>query len=279
MLFKVYQCGVDSYHGKEFFHELPHGFECWNLVYTNTPQRMNCGNKLFDVPAGTCILYPGGYPRYLYCANGAEFFVNTWVHFSVDNDNTFREMLIRYGIPIAEFFRVPENCAFMDTMKDMVYEYSTLHANSDEMISALLNIVFIQFGRDMIPFDKQDKTIDPQRRKSFETLRKELYSAPEKNWTSAEMAAKVYLSVNHLILLYKLFFNVTPKQDLLDARIVKAKTLLGFSCIISEVARNCGFENEYYFSRVLKKKTGMTPSEYVQQRLHETSVDSLPQAL
>ena len=131
----------------------------------------------------------------------------------------------------------------------------------------------------MIPFDKQDKTIGPQRRKSFETLRKELYSAPEKSWTSAKMAAKVYLSVNQLILLYRLFFNVTPKQDLLDARIVKAKTLLSFSCIISEVARNCGFENEYYFSRVFKKKTGMTPSEYIQLRLHETPADSLSQAL
>ena len=269
MLFKVYQCGVDSYHGKEFSHELHNGFDCWNLVCAITPQRMNCGNKLLDVPAGTCILYPAGYPRYLYCATGAEFFVNTWIHFSVDSEHAFDQMLVRYGITTAEFFRIPKGCAFTDTMKDMVYEYSTTHANSDEMISALMNIAFIQLGRDMIPFGEQEKTVDPNRRRAFETLRKELYSSPEKSWSSAEMAAKVYLSVNHLIILYKFFFNVTPKQDLLDARIVKAQALLGSSSVISEVARNCGFENEYYFSRVFKKKTGMTPSEYAQKRIAE----------
>ena len=83
------------------------------------------------------------------------------------------------------------------------------------------------------------------------------------------MAANVFLSVNQLITLYKRFFGVTPKQDLLEARIVKAKTLMGPSTIIKEVANNCGFENEYYFSRVFKQKTGMTPSEYAQQRLED----------
>lgn len=267
MLFKVYQCGVDSYHGKDFFHELPNGFECWSLIYAVTPQRMNRGDKLLDVPVGTCVLYPPGYPRYLYCANGADFFVNTWVHFSVDNGPAMDTMLVRCGIPVAKLFRLPEDSPFLDTMQEMVYEYSTVHANADEMISALMHVILIQIGRDIIPFDSHRDAADQRQRKLFEKLRKDIYSAPEKNWTGEKMAANVFLSVNQLISLYKRFFGVTPKQDLLEARIVKAKTLMCPSTIIKEVASNCGFENEYYFSRVFKQKTGMTPSEYAQQPL------------
>lgn len=267
MLFKVYQCGVDSYHGKDFFHELPNGFECWNLIYAVTPQRMNRGDKLLDVPAGTCVLYPPGYPRYLYCVGGADFFVNSWVHFSVDNRHAMDTMLVRCGIPQGELFRLPEDSSFLDTMQEMVYEYSTVHANADEMISALMHVILIQIGRDIIPFDSHRDAADQRQRRLFEKLRKDIYSAPEKNWTGEKMAANVFLSVNQLISLYKRFFGVTPKQDLLEARIVKAKTLMCPSTIIKEVANNCGFENEYYFSRVFKQKTGMPPSEYAQQPL------------
>lgn len=267
MLFKVYHCGVDSYHSKDFFHEQPHGFDCWSLVYTVTPQRMNLSEHLLDVPAGACILYPPGYPRYLSCVEGADFFVNTWVHFSVDSRQTFDSALIRYGIPSGELFLLPEDSPFLDTIKELVYEYSTVHANSDEMISALMQICLIQMGRSIIPFDGHEDAGDQRQRKLFEKLRKDIYSAPEKNWTGEKMAANVFLSVNQLITLYKRFFGVTPKQDLLEARIVKAKTLMGPSTIIKEVASNCGFENEYYFSRVFKHKTGMTPSEYAQQPL------------
>ena len=136
-----------------------------------------------------------------------------------------------------------------------------------EMISALMQVVFIQIGRSIMPFDGHEDAGDQRQRKLFEKLRKDIYSAPEKNWTGEKMAANVFLSVNQLITLYKRFFGVTPKQDLLEARIVKAKTLMGPSTIIKEVASNCGFENEYYFSRVFKQKTGMTPSEYAQQPL------------
>lgn len=267
MLFKVYQCGVDSYHGKDFFHELPNGFECWSLIYTVTPQRMNLNDQLLDVPAGVCILYPPGYPRYLCCVDGADFFVNTWAHFTVDNEVAFGATLIRYGIPRTELFKLSDAAPFLDTMKELIYEYSTVHGNADEMISALMQIALIQLGRSALPFYSLADGGNQRQRKLFEKLRKDIYSAPEINWTGEKMAANVFLSVNQLITLYKRFFGVTPKQDLLEARIVKAKTLMCPSTIIKEVASNCGFENEYYFSRVFKQKTGMTPSEYAQQPL------------
>lgn len=77
------------------------------------------------------------------------------------------------------------------------------------------------------------------------------------------------MSTNQFINLYQHFFGTTPKQDIINARIVKAKNMLGRSSLMREVAVNCGFENEFYFSRIFKQKTGMTPGQFIRIRMQQ----------
>ena len=42
---------------------------------------------------------------------------------------------------------------------------------------------------------------------------------------------------------------------------------------INEIAEDCGFEDHYYFSRVFKKVTGLSPMQYYKQN---TDVIPLP---
>ena len=81
--------------------------------------------------------------------------------------------------------------------------------------------------------------------------------------TSEGMAAQAFLAQNRFIILYRTFFNTTPKQDLLNARIQKAKTMLGNSTTIKDVAAQSGFANEYYFSTAFKRAVGVTPGQYI----------------
>lgn len=54
-----------------------------------------------------------------------------------------------------------------------------------------------------------------------------------------------------------------PHQYTMQLRLKYAKTLLKTADIsISDIAKNCGFKNVYYFSRLFKEKTGVTPKEY-----------------
>ena len=47
-------------------------------------------------------------------------------------------------------------------------------------------------------------------------------------------------------------------------RVDQSKLLLrDTSLSVSEIAGKCGFENVYYFSRMFKKRQGVSPSEYV----------------
>jgi AraC-like DNA-binding protein len=97
---------------------------------------------------------------------------------------------------------------------------------------------------------------------AFELLRRSIYTSPELDWSMQTMSEKVFLSANQLITIYRRLFNTTPKQDLLNARVQKAKTLLQTTLTLREVAALSGFQNEYYFSTAFRKKTGMTPSVF-----------------
>lgn len=85
-----------------------------------------------------------------------------------------------------------------------------------------------------------------------------------KNYTVEELAAIAGLSYSHFSLVFKRItgYAVTEYQNLI--KINKAKDLLlGGSCNVTEAAEIVGFNNIYYFSRLFKKTTGHSPSEYL----------------
>lgn len=58
-------------------------------------------------------------------------------------------------------------------------------------------------------------------------------------------------------------YKLSPKQYLIEVRINKAKQLLTDGFLkINAIASQCGFTNQYHFSRIFKEKTGFTPTEY-----------------
>lgn len=57
--------------------------------------------------------------------------------------------------------------------------------------------------------------------------------------------------------------GVSPKKYILTKRIERAKELLQLSNInIFEVSNSIGYEDQFYFCRIFKKMTGVSPSDY-----------------
>jgi len=78
-----------------------------------------------------------------------------------------------------------------------------------------------------------------------------------------ELSARLYVSRDYLRHLFQEHTNASPLRHLINARIERAKDLLGRSDLgIGEIARQSGFENSYYFSRLFKQVTGQTPSAF-----------------
>ena len=82
-------------------------------------------------------------------------------------------------------------------------------------------------------------------------------------YTLSALAKLSGFSVSYFLSLYKKIYGVSPIDELIDYRILQSKAMLESNIIsISEIAERCGFSGLYYFSRIFKRKVGMTPTQY-----------------
>jgi AraC-like DNA-binding protein len=66
-----------------------------------------------------------------------------------------------------------------------------------------------------------------------------------------------------LLRTFRRYTGLTPYQYFLQMRIHRAEELLKTPDVrVKEVAARLNFDNQYYFARFFKKKTGLTPSEW-----------------
>ena len=78
-----------------------------------------------------------------------------------------------------------------------------------------------------------------------------------------EIAEQMCISESQLRRLFGKVVHRSPLEYLLGVRISHAKDLLMYSRKpISEIAEECGFTSFYYFCRVFKRQTGLTPSQF-----------------
>ncbi len=83
------------------------------------------------------------------------------------------------------------------------------------------------------------------------------------NISVAQLAQIAGYSERQFLRLFKAVFATTPNQYILSLRIRKAQQLLkNRDMTIGEAAWHCGYDDYNYFSRIFKKQTGMTPTEY-----------------
>lgn len=81
-----------------------------------------------------------------------------------------------------------------------------------------------------------------------------------------DLANSLNLSYRHLARIFRQVTGVTIIEKLNDIRINQAKILLrNTDKTIKEIARQVGFENEFYFSSLFGKSAFTTPSEYRKQ--------------
>ena len=103
------------------------------------------------------------------------------------------------------------------------------------------------------------------------------------NFPDADFELDAYLeslpfSYDYLRKVFKKEIGVTPHKYLTDKRLQAAEASLCSAAAcgqsISEIAMQCGFRDPLYFSRVFKKRYGISPSQFQQQS--KTGPDTPP---
>lgn len=93
-----------------------------------------------------------------------------------------------------------------------------------------------------------------------------MHGDPKARFDLPELARQLHVSYTWFRRTFAQQTGMGPHQYLLQLRIARARSLLAESnWPVKEVAAQAGFESEYYFCRVFKKKTGLTPGTWRDQ--------------
>lgn len=113
-----------------------------------------------------------------------------------------------------------------------------------------------------------EQEVSGTRKSSFHTekLKKLLVGiarTPQEEWNFEKEAVRMNITRNHFNRLFRQTAGTSPRQFVIHSRLQKAAEML-FSTTMSvkEIASLVGLENEFYFSRLFKKKYSQSPSDY-----------------
>lgn len=220
---------------------------------------------------GACVLYPAG-ARHDYHAD-KEFF-NSYVHFFCETST-----LDRYEITSNEIFYPDDVQELNSVIKKLHQESIRPLMKSEEMISVLLNQLLLHLHRHC----RQTKLAGTHPQSYYPellALRETMISECEHPWNVDQLCSRLSLGKSQFYLYYERYFGRSPKQELLTARLDRARYLLSNEATtIKQAAYDSGFDNICHFNRLFKKNFGCAPGEYrdgahhIPMGDHEKTVD------
>lgn len=118
----------------------------------------------------------------------------------------------------------------------------------------------------------EDATVERKSRAHVEKALSFMQKSVRENVKIEDIAWKLGLSDEHFIRIFRDQVRMTPHQYFTRLKVEGASGLLmSTDKAVGEIAEWFGFENQFHFSRIFKKCTGMSPLEY--RRTYLQTVD------
>lgn len=256
MLHLLY-CGHDSNHSTPFEIHRPNGVPHYILLLVKTDAFFYVDGQRQPTAPMMAILYN----RYIPMHYGSEHpgFNDDWVHFDIDDETEFFNT---FTLP----FNTPIYLSSLSPMTNytrlLVGQSLTPGKHQQSLHDATLRLLLYSLDQ---AYNAQHSfpLKHSKHRSRLEQLRIHIHNSPNEEWTIERMASMVHMSSSYLQHLYKDIFGISCIQEVISARIERAKFYLSAtSMTMTQVATHCGYENDLHFMRQFKKQEGLTPTQY-----------------
>ena len=224
-----------------------HQHSFWEIVYyTHGNGILTVGETAIPFHPGLIVCTPPNIPHSEVAEHG---FQN--IHFVIENFE-----MPKAHIPI---YTDNENKEIHHLLMLLLNEFHNKRHNWKPLTEGLLNLAF-QY---MLAFSSTTNK-NPYVEKMEELL---IHNLSNPNLNLKEMMKEIPISIDHARRLFFKENGQTPIDFLLEKKIEYAKILLTSygmdgSMYIKEIAFMAGFSDPYYFSKVFKKLTGVSPRQY-----------------
>ncbi len=254
MRYTVEYCGYNVHNPAGDIIYRPNGSASYLFLLIFAPMDFEINGERVPVKAGACILYTPGFAQ-SYRAVG-EFY-NSYVHFfdAEEGGN-------RFEIPLNTVF-YPEGVEDINWyIKNIHKEFVTKPLHFEEQIDTYLRQLLIYLDRNF-QRNRQEVPANASLYSELQSLRLRMLTYCGEDWPIERMCRILHLEKSQVYAYYQKFFYASPKTELINARIDKAKYLLMNEALqIGQIARMTGFNDIYHFSRCFKKICGCPPSQY-----------------
>ncbi|MDE6387332.1 MAG: AraC family transcriptional regulator [Lachnospiraceae bacterium] len=258
-MFHIGYCDYNRFNPDYDKIDRPEGSGDYLFLYFMTPMKVQTEVDITVTKEGAFMLYTPGAPQ-IYQA--VKRFKNSFVHFTC-NDDSF---LKTYDLPVNRIVYLPDPDAMNALLQHIYVESVGKREHYEEQLDKLMHLLFILFSRQLHTYPKE-ADFSANLYEHFMKARIEILTHIDKEWSVDNMAALTNLGTSQFYNYYKLFFNRSPKSELLEARIERAKYLLRVEKLpVGQAAVQAGFSNVSHFTRYFKKECGMTPTEYGREK-------------
>ena len=216
--------------------------DSFEIIYqTEGSCTLNADGKAFSVKPDDVIIIPTGISH---SGNG--------------NGGLFRDMFVQCtGCEFTEVHVVHDADGAILPLMQMIYRVTTERGEGyHEIADSLLEAICAYLAKYINKKTKYE-FVDNFKNLIYENLSNQEFDISE------EIKKSGY-STDHFRRCFKEETGTTPLEYLTDIRINRAKKLLRATPYqsIESIASGCGFSDEFYFSRLFKKHTGVPPREY-----------------
>ena len=157
-----------------------------------------------------------------------------------------------------------ERASIVSLFQELYNENQQKNLLRRQKISSLLNLIYIDLSRIYIQAYTKELTrsrVYSSHMKKFEELIETNFSFQK---SAADYAEMMNMTPKHLNRLTKQMLGKTPTQLITERILLEAKRMLVYSDdSFANISIALGYEDYPYFSRIFKKWTGITPTEFV----------------
>lgn len=273
----VPRAGVDVVHDQQFCIDRPKGSGDYLFLHFLTPINIRSVDGVAVAPAGSCMLYAPGFHQW-YRGNDGERpagFRHHWFHFDGPHAD---DLVARFGIPVNTVLH-PGALDFVPALiSDLCRERARREEFAIESRGLLVAELLLNLARRCRqPTEERLTPHQVELLERFRDVRSRVHEQLHRRWSVADMAAQVHLSESRFATLFTGFFNVSPTEDLIRARIDKARWLLtNTSLAVKQVAAQSGFPNLHYFSRLFHRRVGCAPRDYYRRFVANAGTEVVP---
>lgn len=244
---------------KDFLIDRPGGGGDYLFIHLLAPARLLTLDGMCHGLPGQCLVYSPGQAQWF--RGEGSLFTNDFIH--AEGDEAARAWHA-YGLPLGRLFHPHAGPFIHESIGAMAMELARRDPHWEAALSLQFHAFCLGLSRRLHQHEGMRTT--PRQREILERCRRvrtRMLDTLEGDWTVPRMAAEVHLSRTRFSVVYREFFGVSPREDLIRERLRRACWLLSRGAhTVAETAAQCGFESVCHFSRMFHKRVGCAPRDY-----------------